>query len=326
MSENNYPLVTFAIIAYNQENFIAEAVNSAFEQTYPNLEIILSDDNSSDRTFEILKEMSLNYAGPHRVVLNKNIPNLGIGKHMDKVMSLASYDSNFIVINAGDDISVPERTSIFVNDWINSNREIKCFGSDYESIDLNGNSLGVNKGSYKVPNNIEALVRDNSVFGGSTGAYDLMLYREFPEFVEHLVNEDRAFPLRCMLINSKFKFIHKPLVKYRIGGISGGKANPFYDIFSRSYLTVIMRQITDYEQKIVDINYCQPENKELLITECQNQINILKIRKLASQYPYSFVKILKQAKNKEQRIQAYKLIARNIFPFINAFRLWIRSK
>ena len=61
MSENipdERPLVTFALFAYNQEQFIREAVEGAFAQTYEPLEIILSDDCSTDRTFEIMQEMA----------------------------------------------------------------------------------------------------------------------------------------------------------------------------------------------------------------------------------------------------------------------------
>mgnify|MGYP005853322247 CR=1 FL=1 len=46
------PLVTFALFAYNQEQYIREAVEGAFSQTYEPLEMILSEDCSNDRTFE----------------------------------------------------------------------------------------------------------------------------------------------------------------------------------------------------------------------------------------------------------------------------------
>ncbi|MBD2243636.1 glycosyltransferase [Nostoc sp. FACHB-888] len=49
------PLVTICIPTYNGEVFIAESIASALWQTYPNIEIILSDDNSTDRTVEIAK-------------------------------------------------------------------------------------------------------------------------------------------------------------------------------------------------------------------------------------------------------------------------------
>lgn len=56
--DQDRPLVTFALIAYDQERFIREAVEGAFSQTYSPLEIILSDDCSSDRTFEIIKDVA----------------------------------------------------------------------------------------------------------------------------------------------------------------------------------------------------------------------------------------------------------------------------
>lgn len=64
------PLVTFALFAYNQEKYIREAVDGAFSQTYEPLEIILSDDCSSDRTFEIMQEMAAAYL--HLVVQEPN--------------------------------------------------------------------------------------------------------------------------------------------------------------------------------------------------------------------------------------------------------------
>jgi predicted O-linked N-acetylglucosamine transferase (SPINDLY family)/GT2 family glycosyltransferase len=52
------PLVSLCIPTYNGETFISEAINSVLSQTYPNIEIILSDDNSTDRTVEIAKSFN----------------------------------------------------------------------------------------------------------------------------------------------------------------------------------------------------------------------------------------------------------------------------
>ncbi|MEH2204207.1 MAG: glycosyltransferase [Nostoc sp.] len=49
------PLVSICIPTYNGEKFVAEAINSVLCQTYPHIEIILSDDNSTDSTVEIAK-------------------------------------------------------------------------------------------------------------------------------------------------------------------------------------------------------------------------------------------------------------------------------
>ena len=102
------PLVTFAVIAYNQERFIREAVEGAFAQTYSPLEIILSDDGSSDKTFDVMQALVAKYDGPHHVMLNRNSKNLGLAGHVNHIMERATGD--IIVLAAGDDISRPERT------------------------------------------------------------------------------------------------------------------------------------------------------------------------------------------------------------------------
>jgi glycosyltransferase involved in cell wall biosynthesis len=47
------PLVTITIPTYNQEKYIGRAIESCLQQDYPNLEIVVSDDCSTDNTFSI---------------------------------------------------------------------------------------------------------------------------------------------------------------------------------------------------------------------------------------------------------------------------------
>ena len=108
------PLVSFCILTYNQEKFIEDAIKGALSQEYDNLEIIISDDGSTDRTYDIAKNLIDNYKGPHKVILNRNNPNLGIREHCNKLLyELAKGE--YILLAAGDDISAPERTKEYVN-------------------------------------------------------------------------------------------------------------------------------------------------------------------------------------------------------------------
>lgn len=52
------PLVTVAIAAYNVENFLVDGMNSVFNQTYDNIEIILVDDGSTDNTPKMCDEIA----------------------------------------------------------------------------------------------------------------------------------------------------------------------------------------------------------------------------------------------------------------------------
>jgi glycosyltransferase involved in cell wall biosynthesis len=109
------PLISFYVIAYNQERFVTEAVAGALAQTWTPLEVVLSDDCSDDRTFEIMKEMVQNYKGQHKIILNRNEKRLGIGAHVNRILQLCTGD--WIVASAGDDVSIPERTERLYTHW-----------------------------------------------------------------------------------------------------------------------------------------------------------------------------------------------------------------
>jgi len=106
---NDKPKVSFVLIAYNQDKYIEEAIEGAFSQTYSPLEIILSDDNSCDSTFQIMREKVRTYKGRHHVSIRQNKTNLGLAQHFNSAVSLASGE--IIVVASGDDISLPERTT-----------------------------------------------------------------------------------------------------------------------------------------------------------------------------------------------------------------------
>lgn len=57
------PNVTFVMLCYNQEQYVEAAIRGALAQDYLNLDIIISDDNSPDRTFEVAKQIASNYEG-----------------------------------------------------------------------------------------------------------------------------------------------------------------------------------------------------------------------------------------------------------------------
>src|SRR5207248_10197804 len=102
------PLITFAVASFNQKDYIREAIESAFAQSYSPLDIIISDDCSKDETFAIAQSMAAAYKGPHSVRLNRNPSTLGIGAHTNRLMELCRGE--LIVVAAGDDVSLPNRT------------------------------------------------------------------------------------------------------------------------------------------------------------------------------------------------------------------------
>lgn len=101
----NHAKVSLCLVSFNHEDFIAQAVESALNQDRPPHEIILSDDSSSDRTFEIMSELAKRYRGPSRVIVSRNDSNIGVSAHVSKIMMLGTGD--VILIIAGDDVAQP---------------------------------------------------------------------------------------------------------------------------------------------------------------------------------------------------------------------------
>ncbi len=137
---NSRPLVTFANFTFNQEKFVRPAVEAALALDYSPLVIRVSDDASSDSTFEIVQEVCKAYKGPHTVICTKNNANLGISKHVSKVNPQA--EGELLVLGAGDDVSVPSRVSKIVACYLKGERRSHYFCSSVRGTDIHGNLPG----------------------------------------------------------------------------------------------------------------------------------------------------------------------------------------
>lgn len=214
MITNECPLLTFALFAYNQEKYIAEAVKGALAQTYTPLEIILSDDCSKDATYEIMEAMASNYSGPHTLKLNRNGSNLGIGSHVNKVLSMAS--GSWIIMAAGDDVSKPDRTASLFQLSLEHSR-YKALFSGMEVIGDDGRKIGMRllPGEITQRHNLSMRMRSWCPgVHGSTSAWHRDLFAFFGALDSKAVTEDRILALRAALLG-EIGYSAAPLVSYR---------------------------------------------------------------------------------------------------------------
>ena len=181
---NNNISYSLVIWSYNQEKLIAEAIKSAFFQECPPIEILISDDCSSDSTFEIIKEMAAAYSGPHNVKINRNMENLGLIGHINKIHELSSGD--VIILSAGDDISRPNRCKKIMENF-----------------------------EQKKPLLIIKIARSMKLYLGATGAWHRGLYEKYGQINEGCY-EDLVMGFRAAL-EDKVHIIPEKLVVYRIG-------------------------------------------------------------------------------------------------------------
>ncbi|SMO58621.1 glycosyltransferase [Solitalea koreensis] len=103
------PLVSIALCSYNGAKFIIDQINSIQLQTYPNLEIIIVDDCSTDNTWNLVTNLA---AEDSRIKAYKNEVNIGFNKNFEKAISLCSGD--YIAISDQDDIWMPIKIDTLV--------------------------------------------------------------------------------------------------------------------------------------------------------------------------------------------------------------------
>lgn len=222
MPQNDYPLVTFALFAFNQEDYIRDAVASALAQDYPNLQVILSDDCSIDATWAVISELAAAYTGPHQVCLNRNPDNLGsggLGAHVNRLVELARGD--LVVFAGGDDISHPDRTSALVRLWKEAGRPPCALHSAVQVIDELGASLRVSHGRESFSGlDVVGMVGTGGkgVLGASLAA-TRDLYRIFGPLDPHTYFEDRTTAFRAFLAG-QILYTDEALVDYRVHGES----------------------------------------------------------------------------------------------------------
>jgi glycosyltransferase involved in cell wall biosynthesis len=135
MNKKN-PKVSIVITCFNRENYIADAINSALMQTYTNIEVIVSDNNSTDKSFCVIKK----YEKDHRVIINQNSTNIGALENFKKASELASGD--FITFISSDDYLCDENFIKKAIDIFNGNNEVVVIrGRNIFKNELNGGKL-----------------------------------------------------------------------------------------------------------------------------------------------------------------------------------------
>ena len=102
-------LISIAMCTYNGEAYIKEQLDSILKQSYSNLEIIITDDKSSDKTIEIIKEYQRD---DERIKFYENEINLGFLKNFEKAISLCSGD--YIALADQDDIWKLNKLETFI--------------------------------------------------------------------------------------------------------------------------------------------------------------------------------------------------------------------
>ncbi len=217
------PLVSILLITYRQRDTIVDALRGALAQTWQPLEIIASDDASGDGTWEALCAAAEGYAGPHRLRLNRNEVNLGIGAHLSRLAQLA--EGELLVVAAGDDVSLPQRVQRIVEAWLAHGRRPDLIASALADIDAAGAVHGeIVPSDLARYTSLTQWAAEPPHVVGAAQAWTKRLFDRFGPLPPGTVAEDLVMVFRAIGSGGAIT-LREPLVQYRRGGISRRRRN-----------------------------------------------------------------------------------------------------
>lgn len=220
-------LVSIIIPVYNAEKFIDKTIKSVINQTHFNWELILIDDGSTDRSFELISR----YKEEKRINIIKNDRNLGVIKTRNKGIKIAK--GKFIAFLDADDLWKPEKLKMQIEFMEINNLSISF--TEYEKINENG----ILRGKLKLPNKIDYnLLLKSNFMGCLTVIYDQeILGKKF--FREIDKSEDYVLWLEIIKEVKEIKCLNYNLASYRVMEKSRS-SNKFYAVY---YQWIIYRTI-----------------------------------------------------------------------------------
>lgn len=163
--------ISIIIPAYNADKYIAKTLDSALSQTYKNYEIIVVDDNSTDKTYQILNE----YSKKHDCLkIFKNEQNQRVAKTRN--IAIEKAQGQLIAFLDADDIWMPNKLEKQI-EFMNHNNSKFCFSS-IEFVDDRGEKI--NK-TFHVPFKVnrKQLFKQN-VITTSSVLVDAELIKKYP--------------------------------------------------------------------------------------------------------------------------------------------------
>jgi glycosyltransferase involved in cell wall biosynthesis len=225
-------LVTLGLLTHNHEKFVRPALEGILRQTYTPLQILITDDASSDRTPQIIGEVLDRYAGPHQVQFNMNAHNQGLAVNINRHMTLTNGE--LYVIASGDDVSYPNRVERLVAAFAASGCETMSLYSNANIVDEYGKVQRVyyqrDPLSWRCLQPADAHKFHKVWVLGASHAWNRRVFEIFGPLPAGVDLEDWVIPFRSGLIG-KIVYVNEVLVDYRVHGSNMS----FVDIWSGSH-------------------------------------------------------------------------------------------
>lgn len=131
MQSNNHPTVSVIIPAYNQSQFVSQAIDSVLAQTFTDYEIIVINDGSTDNTAEVLEQ----YKDRICIITQTNA---GLSAARNSGLRIARGE--VVGLLDADDVWYPEALSAVVS-YLRKNPHIDLVSGAWDNIDESGKTI-----------------------------------------------------------------------------------------------------------------------------------------------------------------------------------------
>jgi len=220
---NTEIIATITVPTFNQENYIAETLDSLVSQeTDFKYEILVGDDCSIDKTADIIKKYEVQY--PDKIKVFENKVNQGILKNYNRLMNAAK--GKYIAGCGGDDIWHDPLKLKKQVDFLERNQEYAMVHTDYDRLFESGIIIhNFHKENTTIPQDemyYHALMKNNFILASSTctRAESYRKYIDIEDFIKHgFAMEDLPMWLEFSK-HSKIGYLPESTVTYREHGES----------------------------------------------------------------------------------------------------------
>jgi glycosyltransferase involved in cell wall biosynthesis len=203
MKKYNNPKISVIVSVYNTEKYVEKCIESLINQTYENIEIILIEDGSSDRSKEILKKYEKN----KKCIVSYNDGNKGLAYSRNKGMELATGD--FIGFIDSDDYISADYYEKFIKTIKEENADVAI--CDMKLVFENENNRETISKCCDEEWNLVNIINNGMVASACNKLFKKDLIMQY-QFAVGKVNEDIAVVIPS-LVNAK-KIVYVPNCYY----------------------------------------------------------------------------------------------------------------
>ena len=245
-------MVSVICLSYNHERFVGEALQSIFDQTYSNIEIIVYDDASEDDT---VREIEKAIEGHHNIKFLKSTNNLGNCRAFNK--AFAESTGAFLIDLAADDLLMPERVAAGVADFLEADEDVGVQYGRAEMIDEEGNLLDrkIRSSQAPVDGDVYLDVIQRYFINPTTMMIRRGVLEQMGGYNEQLTYEDFDFWIRSA---RTWKYKYRPEVLTRKRQVKRSLSSKQFQAFSRHQKSTLA-----VCQTILALNHSREEDQAL---------------------------------------------------------------